>query len=84
MRKTAEKLGMQKDVAKKLVNQTLLGASKMLILSDNAPEKLRQKVTSQGGTTEAAFKVLFRKKFGKIFEQAIITAKKRSEELSCK
>ncbi|MFA5780143.1 MAG: pyrroline-5-carboxylate reductase [Elusimicrobiota bacterium] len=82
MRKTAEKLGMQKDVAKKLVNQTLLGASKMLILSDDEPENLRQKVTSQGGTTEAAFKVLLRENFGKIFEKAICAAMKRSKELS--
>lgn len=82
MRKTAEKIGMRKDVAKKLVNQTLLGASKMLILSEEDPENLRQKVTSRGGTTEAAFKVLVRKKFDKIFEQAIISAMKRSKELS--
>lgn len=82
MRETAEKLGMQKDVAKKLVNQTLLGASKMLILSDDEPVILRQKVTSKGGTTEAAFKVLNKKKFCEIFEQAIISAMKKSKELS--
>ncbi len=82
MRKTAEELGLKKDVAKKLVNQTLLGASKMLILSDEEPENLRQKVTSKGGTTEAAFKVLMKKKFAKIFEQAIITAVKKSKEIS--
>jgi len=82
MRETAEKLGMQKDDAKKLVNQTLLGASKMLVLSGDEPENLRQKVTSKGGTTEAAFKVLAGKKFGKIFEKAIFAASQKSKELS--
>ncbi|MBI5573207.1 MAG: pyrroline-5-carboxylate reductase [Elusimicrobia bacterium] len=82
MGKTAEKLRMQKDVAKKLVNQTLLGASKMLILSNDEPENLRQKVTSKGGTTEAAFKVLMKEKFGKIFEKAIFAAMKKSKKLS--
>ena len=82
MRETAEKLGMQKDVVKKLVNQTLLGASKMLILSDDEPENLRQRVTSKGGTTEAAFKVLLENNFGKIFEKAIIAAAKKSKEIS--
>ncbi|MFH0948229.1 MAG: pyrroline-5-carboxylate reductase [Elusimicrobiota bacterium] len=82
MRYTAEKLGLTKDVSKKLVYQTLFGASKMLVLSDAEPEILRQKVTSKGGTTEAAFKVLLGEKFGKIFEKAIFAAAKRSEELS--
>ncbi|PIU83207.1 MAG: pyrroline-5-carboxylate reductase [Elusimicrobia bacterium CG06_land_8_20_14_3_00_38_11] len=82
MRNTAEKLGIQKDVAKKLVHQTLLGASKMLILSDDEPENLRQKVTSKGGTTEAAFKVLMKEKFGKIFEKAIFAAMKKSKKMS--
>ncbi|MFH1540852.1 MAG: pyrroline-5-carboxylate reductase [Elusimicrobiota bacterium] len=82
MRCIAEKLGLKKDVSKKLVNQTLFGASKMLTLSDVEPEILRQKVTSKGGTTEAAFKVLLKSNFGKIFEKAICVAVKRSKEIS--
>lgn len=82
MRKAAVKLGLKDAVARKLVNQTLLGASKMLIATDEEPEILRQKVTSKGGTTEAAFKHLFKKNFGKIFQNAILAAKKRSKQMS--
>ncbi len=82
MMKTAVKLGLEKEIAEKLVNQTLLGASKMLILSDDGPEVLRRKVTSKGGTTESAFKILTKKKFGSILEKAIISAKKRATKLS--
>ncbi|OGS43047.1 MAG: pyrroline-5-carboxylate reductase [Elusimicrobia bacterium RIFOXYD2_FULL_34_15] len=82
MRKTAVKLGLSNVVAKILVDMTLLGASSMLITSEDEPEVLRQRVTSKGGTTEAAFKVLSNKKFGDIFEKAIVTAKNRSKEMS--
>jgi len=82
MGKTAEKMGLSKETAKKLVNQTLLGASKMLIATGECPDILRQKVTSKGGTTEAAFKVLSNKKFADIFESAIFSAMKKSKELS--
>lgn len=82
MRKTAEKLGIQEDVAKKLVNQTLLGASNMLSASDETPETLRNKVTSKGGTTEAAFRHLLKKGFGNIFQKAITAAQKKSKQMS--
>ncbi len=82
MMKTAEKLGLEKEIAEKLVNQTLLGASKMLVNSTDDPEVLRNIVTSKGGTTESAFKVLLENNFGKIFEKAICAAMKRSKELS--
>ena len=82
MMTTAEKLGLEKEIAEKLVNQTLLGAAKMLINSTDDPEVLRNIVTSKGGTTEAAIKVLLRENFGKIFEKAICAAMKRSKELS--
>ncbi|MEW6557307.1 MAG: pyrroline-5-carboxylate reductase [Elusimicrobiota bacterium] len=82
IQKTAQKIGLQKKVAQKLVNQTLLGAAKMIILSDETPEILRQKVTSKKGTTEAAFRVLTKQNFAKILEQAIISAMKRAKNLS--
>jgi len=84
MRKTARKMGLSANIAKILVDMTLLGASSMLITSEEEPEVLRQRVTSKGGTTEAAFKLLFSKKLGNILEEAIISAKKRSKELAKK
>lgn len=82
MIRTAVKLGLSRETAGKLVRQTLLGASGMLVSSIDEPEILRQKVTSKGGTTAAAFKILSAKKFGNIFEEAIVKAAKRSKEMS--
>jgi pyrroline-5-carboxylate reductase len=49
--------------------------------SDTA-EELRKKVTSPGGTTEAAFKILEKNQVKQTFIQAIIAAANRASELS--
>jgi len=82
MRKTAQKIGLEKKIAKILVNQTLLGSSYMLAESAEEPDALRARVTSKGGTTQAALNVLKKKKFAGIFEEAILAAEKRSEEIA--
>ncbi|MBN1385335.1 MAG: pyrroline-5-carboxylate reductase [Elusimicrobia bacterium] len=82
MRKTAVKMGLSEKNAKDLVNQTLLGASNMLIETGEEPEMLRKKVTSKGGTTEAAFKYLLKKGFANIFQKAILSAKNRAGKIS--
>ena len=84
MRNTAEKMGIDKNSARILVNQTLKGASKMLAESQYGPEQLRTNVTSKGGTTQAAFDVIMKNKLGGIFEKAMLAAMKRSAELSKK
>lgn len=56
MEKGAMELGFHRQQAKILARQTLLGASTLLSQSDESPEDLRKKVTSPGGTTEAAMK----------------------------
>lgn len=53
MQTAAQELGLG-DHARLLVNQTLLGSAELLTQSDDTPEELRRKVTSPGGTTEAA------------------------------
>jgi pyrroline-5-carboxylate reductase len=45
-------------------------------------ETLIKKVSSKGGTTEAAFNILNEKEFAKIFTDAIKRAEERSKELS--
>ena len=72
-------------MAEKLVLQTAKGAS--LLASEAAekgqkPEILRKKVTSPGGTTEAALKVFFESDFEKMVHDAIKAAADRSKELS--
>ncbi|MBU0952091.1 MAG: pyrroline-5-carboxylate reductase [Elusimicrobia bacterium] len=82
MIKAAEKMGLDKTTAKTLVIQTLFGASKMLRSSGEAPELLRQRVTSPGGTTEQAIKYFEAKKLKTIVLEAVKCAKKRSKELT--
>ena len=47
-------LGLDKEQASALAMQTMLGAAKMAMNSDDAPAELRRKVTSPNGTTQAA------------------------------
>jgi pyrroline-5-carboxylate reductase len=74
--------GLDEALAKKLAIQTVFGAAKLLVDSGEEPESLRRKVTSPGGTTEAALKVLGEGRLVELFMEAIHAAQKRSRELS--
>lgn len=78
----AQDLKLPGEVAKKLVMKTALGSVQLLYDLKEEPSALRKKVTSKGGTTEAAFKVLERKKVKNIIKDAVKKACKRSKELS--
>jgi pyrroline-5-carboxylate reductase len=51
-------LGLTRAVSTQLVNQTLVGSSLMLRETGEHPALLRENVTSPGGTTAAALRVL--------------------------
>jgi pyrroline-5-carboxylate reductase len=74
--------GLDEALARKLAIQTVYGAAKLLVESGEEPESLRRKVTSPGGTTEAALKVMNERKLTEIFVEAIQAAEQRSRELS--
>lgn len=78
----AYELGMKVDTAKSLVYQTALGSGRILTESREDPEVLIERVASKGGTTEAALKVFKRAGFGKIVQDAVKAAYKRSQEIS--
>jgi pyrroline-5-carboxylate reductase len=85
MIKTAQKLGLKKEVAERLVLQTAKGAGLLAaeaIKDGKTPDILRKLVTSPGGTTEAAIKVFTKRKFEKTVQEALTAAAKRSRELS--
>ena len=54
LEKAAVSLGLDASVARQLSIQTALGAGKLAAGSDVAPDELRRRVTSPGGTTEQA------------------------------
>lgn len=82
MIQAAKKMGFDESLASLLVLQTMHGAYHVINNSDTDLETLINKVSSKGGTTEAAFKVLQEKQFAEIFTNAIERAEQRSKELS--
>ena len=77
-------LGLSYDEAFKLVKYTIEGAGSLIVNSSLKPQKLRENVTSPGGTTHEALAVMMNKDNGlpKIFSAAIKAAAQRSKELS--
>ena len=82
MQAAAQNLGMSAEEAQLLVVQTALGAARLALESGEPAAELRRKVTSKGGTTEAALKVLNDGGLPALFEQALQAAAKRSRELA--
>jgi len=78
----AVELGMSPQTAHQLSIQTALGAAKLAQTSDDALAKLRENVTSPGGTTEQAIKSFEASELRAIVMSATRAAKKRSIELS--
>ncbi|HWM42631.1 MAG TPA: pyrroline-5-carboxylate reductase dimerization domain-containing protein, partial [Burkholderiales bacterium] len=78
---TAEKLGLEKETARKLAMHTVLGAAQLAASSSESPASLRKNVTSKGGTTEAALKVFDEEKLAERFARAVAAASRRATEL---
>ena len=76
------KLGLSKDVAEQLAEQTALGAAHMAVASDVDAAELRRRVTSPGGTTQAAIESFQAGGFEALVEQALGAAAHRSAELA--
>lgn len=81
MIRAATDLGISPQQARQLAVQTALGAAKMLSVSDESPEELRRRVTSPGGTTQAAITHLENAGADKAIVEAIRAAARRSKEL---
>jgi hypothetical protein len=75
-------LGLSRDIAWVLVIQTMVGSAMMLRDSGRHPVELRDAVTSPGGTTIAAVRVLEQERVRAAFLNAIEAAKRRSQELA--
>lgn len=82
MQEAAEKLGLDKNMAQALTVQTVFGAAKLALESDESPEVLRQRVTSPKGTTEQAIRSLTEDNLPAMFEKAMRAACDRARELS--
>lgn len=77
-------LGLAAADARKLAIQTVLGAAKLAASSDDPPAALRERVTSKGGTTEAALKVFAAEALAERIGRAVMAASSRGTELGAK
>lgn len=75
-------MGLNEEVARRLVRRTAYGAGVLLEQMHASCEELREMVTSPGGTTEAAIKYMTEHKINDILKGAFLQAKKRAKELS--
>ena len=75
-------LGLDKEQASVLAIQTMLGAAKMAMGSEDAPSELRRKVTSPNGTTQAAIESMQANDIGCQIGEAMQACYDRSQELS--
>lgn len=82
MQQAGEEIGLPSAVARTLVQQTLLGAARMLEQGDTDAATLRQRVTSPGGTTQAAIESFQSDGFGAMVQRAVSAAYRRGAELS--
>jgi pyrroline-5-carboxylate reductase len=80
--KAAVELGIPPAEAHLLATRTALGAAKMLTESDVSPAELRRRVTSPGGTTQAAVAHMDSAGWPAATVAAVKAAARRSAELS--
>jgi pyrroline-5-carboxylate reductase len=76
-----ESLGLSGEISQKLAIETVLGSAKLAAQSGEAPAALRERVTSKGGTTEAALKAFEEHKLAERFLRAVEAARDRGAQL---
>ncbi len=74
--------GLTREQARLLTLQTAYGAAKMALEGAEEPSVLRRRVTSPGGTTEQAVKVLEEGGLRPLFQNALDAAAHRARELA--
>lgn len=82
MAESGRKIGLPENLATILARQTVIGAAALAETDpDTAAATLRQNVTSPGGTTEAALKILMDGRMQSLFDDALRAARDRGREL---
>jgi pyrroline-5-carboxylate reductase len=77
----ARHIGLPRDMAQKLVLQTLTGSGHFLEKSGKEPSELRKMVTSPGGTTAEALAQFEKGQFTELVKRAVEAAYKKAQKL---
>ena len=78
---SAVHIGLPRNAAEELVLQTMLGSAHLVQKSGKTPSELRQNVTSPGGTTAEAIRILEEGRFSDLIREAVRAAYNRAKEL---
>lgn len=87
MARSGERLGLDYDDALMLATQTMRGAASMITSAAHerpaiSPTRLRDQVTSKGGTTEQALLSFEENRLGEIIDAAMAACAQRADELA--
>jgi pyrroline-5-carboxylate reductase len=82
MAEAAERLGLEGSAARRLATATLYGAGQLANSGDGDLARLRAEVTSAGGTTDAALRVLEEAQLRATVARALEAARLRARELA--
>lgn len=78
----AIKRGFDPEKAREMAILTVLGAAKLAVASNDSPAQLRINVTSKGGTTAEALRVMDEHQFMEMMDEAVQAAYDRSQVLT--
>ena len=81
MTEAGQQMGLTREQAHQLAVATFAGASELARSSDEAPQVLRQRVTSKGGTTHAAITSMQASQMDTLFQNAMFAARDRAREM---
>src|SRR5262249_25411971 len=74
-------LGLPEEDAMTLAKEAVLGSAKLAAQSKESPATLPERVTSKGGTTEAALRVFAEEALAERFRRAVAAASRRGAEM---
>ena len=80
--KNAKEFGFTADQSRKLVEQMFKGAIAMLQKTNKTANELKKAVTSKGGTTEEALRIIKKEKIEQKYNLAISACQKKAEKIS--
>ena len=77
----SSQIKLDEKTKKNMISSMITGSSKLALLSENSPKKLRENVTSPGGVTQRAIEEFEKNGMKKIIIEAIEAAASKSKEL---